>query len=60
MKKILKRFREPSTWTSLGAMGAIFGVPVLAQFGIPEVATTAAAVVSLVAGVVLPEKSHEE
>lgn len=60
MKNTLKRFREPSTWTALGALGGIFGVPALAAVGVPEVAGVAASVVSLLLGVVLPESKPGE
>lgn len=60
MKKTLRRFREPSTWTALGAMGGIFGVPALAALGAPEVAGVAASLFALALGVVLPEKPGDE
>lgn len=59
MRKILDRFREPSTWTALGALGGIFGVPWLALLGVPEFATTAASVAALAAGVLVKEKGGE-
>lgn len=60
MKKISKRFTEASTWTALGAIGALFGAPQLAVFGVPEVATQFASLAALVLGVVLPEKGNGE
>lgn len=60
MRKFLQRFTEPTTYIALGALGGIFGVKELATFGVPEVATTAASVAALLAGIFMREKGAPE
>lgn len=59
MKNFLQRVKEPSTWTAIGAIGALFGVPQLALLGVPETATLFASLAALLAGVFLPERARD-
>lgn len=60
IRKVVNRFKEPSTWTAFGAIGAVFGVRELAPLGVPETATMLASLAALLAGVFLPEKARDD
>lgn len=49
MRKLVARFKEPSTYAGLAALGTLFGVKELQAFGAPEVAVAVAALVSIFA-----------
>lgn len=52
LKKMLQRFREPSTWAGLSALAVVFGVPP----GTADVIVQAVAAVAAAAAVLLPER----
>ncbi len=54
--KILKRFREPSTYAALAALLAVFGVPV----GIGEAVVQIGAGLAGLAAIFLPERAREQ
>jgi hypothetical protein len=39
MKKILNRFKEPSTWAGLSVLAVVFGVPAATADAVANVAT---------------------
>jgi hypothetical protein len=55
MRRFTRRFKEPSTYAALAALGALFGVKELSLFGVPEVAATLAGI----AAIFLPESSGD-
>lgn len=53
MNYIINRIKEPSTWTALGAIAVLFGVPA----GTVDAVHMIAGGVAALLGVLLPEKA---
>jgi hypothetical protein len=53
MNYVLNRIKEPSTWTALGAIAVLFGIPT----GTVDAVHMIAGGVAALLGVLLPEKA---
>lgn len=55
MNYVINRLKEPSTWTALGVIGALMGLPV----GTVDAVHAIAGGVLALLGVLLPEGNHD-
>lgn len=60
--QVLNRLTEPSTWVALGGLLGVFGVDVAAEWAgdMAAGAVAVGSVVSLILGMIMKDKSHED